>query len=56
MNMIKLELIVFPPKSEIFNVKFDKKGAIPSGMAEELYVQFKPQEYKYFYDVIRINT
>ncbi|CAD8145233.1 unnamed protein product [Paramecium pentaurelia] len=49
-------IYVFPPKSEIFNVKFDKKGAIPSGMAEELYVQFKPQEYKYFYDVIRINT
>lgn len=25
-------------------------------MAEELHVQFRPQEYKYFYDVIRINT
>ena len=29
---------------------------IPSGIAEEIYVQFTPNdEYKYFYDVIRIH-
>ena len=25
-------------------------------MAEEIYVHFKPNEYKYYYDTIRINT
>lgn len=66
LNVLKIRIInktthphriyVLPPKSEYFNVKFDKKGAIPSGMAEELYVHFKPTEYKYYYDTIRINT
>ena len=34
----------------------NKKGLIPSGMSEEITISFKPTEYKYFYDSLRINT
>lgn len=45
-NPMPQRVYVLPPKSDHFNVKFDKKGAIPAGMAEELYVHFRPTEYK----------
>lgn len=34
----------------------NKKGLLPTGMAEELLISFKPTEYKYFFDTLRINT
>ena len=36
-------------------IKYNKKGMIPSGISEDIYVQFTPNdEYKYFYDSIRM--
>jgi hypothetical protein len=29
---------------------------LASGIAEELYVHFKPNDYKYYYDTIKINS
>ena len=29
---------------------------IASGMAEDIYIHFKPSEYKYYYDALRINS
>ncbi|CAD8158515.1 unnamed protein product [Paramecium octaurelia] len=49
-------ILVIPPKTNFFNVKYDKKGAIASGMFEEIYISFKPFEYKQYQDSMRINT
>jgi hypothetical protein len=47
---------VIPPKTNFFNVKYDKRGAIPPGMFDEIYVSLKPYDYKYYQDTMRINT
>lgn len=47
---------VLPLESNNFSFSMNKKGLIPSGMSEEITISFKPTEYKYFYDSLRINT
>jgi hypothetical protein len=37
-------------------MQVNKKGAIPTGMFETIWVFFKSNEHKYQYDVIKINT
>ena len=45
-----------PPSTPYFKIKYNKKGMVPSGIAEDIYIQFTPNdEYKYFYDTIRIH-
>ena len=49
-------LHILPPSTPFFKIKYHKKGMIPSGISEDIYVQFTPnEEYKYFYDSIRIH-
>lgn len=49
-------LHILPPSTPHFKIKYHKKGMIPSGISEDIYVQFTPNdEYKYFYDSIRIH-
>lgn len=49
-------LHILPPQTPYFKIKYNKKGMIPSGIAEDIYVQFTPNdEQKYFYDTIRIH-
>lgn len=49
-------LHILPPATPYFKIKYHKKGMIPSGISEDIYVQFTPNdEYKYFYDSIRIH-
>jgi hypothetical protein len=49
-------LHILPPATSQFKIKYSKKGMIPTGVSEDIYVQFTPgQEYKYFYDSIRIH-
>lgn len=49
-------LHILPPQTPYFKIKYNKKGMIPSGIAEDIYVQFTPNdEQKYFYDAIRIH-
>lgn len=38
---------ILPPNSPFFSVKFEKKGLLAAGNSEDLYIQFKPNEYKY---------
>ena len=65
-HMLKVKLInnspapqrlhILPPSTPFFKIKYNKKGMIPSGISEDIYVQFTPNdEYKYFYDFIRIH-
>lgn len=46
---------ILPPMTPFFKVKYSKKGMIPTNSAEEIYVQFNPTDYKYYYDCIRIH-
>ena len=49
-------LHILPPMTQLFKIKYRKKGMIPSGAEEEIYVQFTPTEqYNYHYDCIRIH-
>ena len=49
-------LHILPPATPFFKIKYNKKGMVPMGMSEDIYVQFTPgDEYKYFYDSIRIH-
>ena len=41
--------------TEYFKVKYSKKGMLPSGVAEDVYVHFTPDTYKYYYDCLRIH-
>lgn len=56
LNILKVKVInastrsqrvhILPPTSPFFSIKFDKKGLIAAGNSEDIYVQFKPIEYK----------
>jgi len=50
-------LHILPPQTPYFKIRYSKKGIIPTGVAEEIYVLFTPpiDENKYFYDSIRIH-
>ena len=66
-HTIKLRLInnspapqrlhILPPQTKYFKIRCQKKGMIPTGVAEEIYIQFTPavDEYKYYYDSLRIH-
>lgn len=47
---------ILPPKSNLFSIKFTKKGHLAPGLFQDVYVKFTPNEHKYFYDTIRIHT
>ncbi|GAQ81457.1 hypothetical protein KFL_000800340 [Klebsormidium nitens] len=47
---------VIPPATPFFSVHFTKKGLLAPGMAEELTVEFRPQEWQYYHDVIKLHT
>lgn len=49
-------LHILPPATPYFKIKYNKKGMIPPGISEDIYVQFTPgDEFKYFYDSVRIH-
>jgi hypothetical protein len=37
-------LHILPPQTPYFKIKYNKKGMIPSGIAEDIYVQFTPND------------
>lgn len=50
-------LHILPPQTNYFKIRYNKKGMVPTGVAEEIYIQFTPamDEYKYYYDSVRIH-
>jgi hypothetical protein len=56
LNILKVKLVntspfpqrvhILPPTSNFFQIKCDKKGLLASGMHEEIYIYFKPSDYK----------
>ncbi|KRX00150.1 hypothetical protein PPERSA_10649 [Pseudocohnilembus persalinus] len=68
LNILKLRVInkasvaqrihVLPSKKEnnVFQVKMMKKGQLAPGMNEDIFIHFRPSEYRYYYDTLRINS
>lgn len=47
---------IIPPSTQYFSVECEKKGMMAAGMSQAITVVFKPTEYKYYYDCIRIKA
>lgn len=50
-----LRIIVIGPSTPYFRIRFDKKGCLAPGMAEEILVTFTPHEWRYYYDSVKIS-
>jgi hypothetical protein len=37
---------ILPPTTPYFKIHYAKKGMVPAGMAEDIYIQFTPTEFK----------
>jgi len=57
-------LHILPPQTPFFKIRYQKKGMVPTGVSEDIYVQFTPTNqneneplaaYRYYYDTIRIH-
>ena len=48
----RLHLVV--PQTPQFRVRFAKKGRVAPGMAETLLIDFVPDEWRYYYDAVRL--
>lgn len=50
-------LHILPPQTSYFKIRYNKKGMLPTGVAEDIYVQFTPapDQYTYYYDSVRIH-
>ena len=48
-------IIILPPTSPNFKIKYTKRGQIAPGLSENIYLFFTPSEYKYYTDNICIN-
>ena len=48
-------IIILPPTTPNFKIKYTKRGQIAPGLNETIYLFFTPSEYKYYTDNICIN-
>ena len=48
-------IIILPPTTQNFKIKYTKRGQIAPGLCETIYLFFTPGEYKYYTDNICIN-
>lgn len=48
--------VIKTQNSHFKTITRNKKGLIPPGLSEEIEIEFKPSEWRYYYDCIRIHT
>ncbi|GMH73709.1 hypothetical protein TL16_g06262 [Triparma laevis f. inornata] len=46
---------IIPPTTPNFKLRYDKLGVVAPGMSQQVYVDFFPDEYRYYYDCVRVN-
>ena len=51
-----LRMIIHPTSTKYFTAHVEPRGTIAPGMAESILVTFTPDAYRYFYDVIRVQS
>ena len=49
-------LHIVNPTTPFFKVRFKKKGIIAPGMDEELFIEFRATDWRYYYDCIRVHS
>ncbi|KAL8567912.1 hypothetical protein ACOMHN_059034 [Nucella lapillus] len=52
-DVLRMHLI--PPQSKYFSIKYKKGDRMVSGLTLECTIEFQPDEWRYYYDCIRIN-
>ncbi|KAF6023804.1 CFAP221 [Bugula neritina] len=51
-----VRLHIIPPQTRHFNIKYTKSERLVPGMTMNCIVEFTPEDYRYYYDSIRIHT
>jgi len=49
-------LSIYPTSSGDFFADYEKRGSLAPGMSQKIVLRFRPKEYKYYHDYIRIQT
>ena len=48
-------LHVINTTTPFFRVRYNKKGRVAPGMSEDIFIEFKPNAWRYYYDCIRLH-
>lgn len=54
-NSKSQRFLIIPPSTSVYRLEYEKLGHIAPGMSQKVTVYFKPAEYKYYYDSIRVR-
>lgn len=46
---------IIPPSSDIFKIDFNKNGSIAAGLSQKITITYRPKDFKYYSDVLRIR-
>ena len=49
-------LSIYPATSGDFFAEYEKQGSLAPGMSQRVVIRFRPQEYKYYHDFLRIQA
>ncbi len=49
-------LLIVPPSTGFFKIAYEKRGLLAPGMPQKIIVTFQPEEFKYYYDAIKIRS
>ena len=53
---VSQRLHIIMPGTPYLQARVDKKGAIAPGMSEDVTIQFRPTEWRYYYDCLRLHS
>jgi len=49
-------MYVYNPSDHAFKSEYEKQGSLAPGMSQKITIKFRPTEYKYYHDFLRIQT